>query len=119
MDGAPFVNWQLPDAMLRIKDPDMKGQGGDRAFVDLLMLAQEHGIETVAAAGDLAVEQNALRLPAILTVINQRGELIRVPLAQNSDYPRLTMRPQANPCPAVHCKMHESGKRHEAAVGMP
>jgi len=62
VDGAPFVNWQLPDAMLRIKDHYMKDKGGDREFVDLLLLAQEHGIETLAAACELAVAQNTLRL---------------------------------------------------------
>jgi hypothetical protein len=63
VDGAPFVDWQLPEAMLRIKDHYMKGKGGDREFVDLLLLALEHGIEMVAAACELAVEHNTLRLP--------------------------------------------------------
>ena len=110
-DGAPFVNWQLPDAMRRIKDHYMKDKGGDREFVDLLMLAQEHGIETVAAACELAVEQNTLRLSAITNLINQLVEPVIVPLAQSSDYPRLTMRPEAN------CKRYETlYMRHEVAV---
>ena len=62
------MNWQLPDTMLRIKDHYMKGKGGDREFVDLLLLAQEHGIETVAAACELAVAQNTLRLSAIINL---------------------------------------------------
>ena len=111
MNGAPFVNWQLPDAMLRIKDHYMKDKGGDREFVDLLIQAQEHGIETVAAACELAVEQNTLRLPAITNLINQLVEPIIVPLAQSYDYPRLTMRPEAN------CKRYETlYMRHEVAV---
>lgn len=110
-DGAPFVNWQLPAAMLRIKDHYMKDKGGDREFVDLLILAQEHGIETVAAACELAVEQNTLRLSAIINLINQLVEPIIVPLAQSYDYPRLTMRPEAN------CKRYETlYTRREVAV---
>lgn len=62
VDGALFVGWKLPDTMLRIKDHYMKGKGGDREFVDLLIQAQEHGIETVATACELAVAQNTLRL---------------------------------------------------------
>ncbi|MDF1671182.1 MAG: hypothetical protein P1U83_16385 [Roseovarius sp.] len=101
-DGAPFVDWQLPDTMLRIKDHYMKGKGGDREFVDLLLLAQEHGIGTIATACELAVEQNTLRLPAIINLINQLVEPIIAPLAQSYDYPLLTMRPEAN------CKRYET-----------
>lgn len=109
-NGAPFVDWQLPEAMLRIKNHYMKGKGGDREFVDLLLLAQEHGIETVATACELAVEQNTLRLPTIINLINQLVEPIIVPLAQSYDYPRLTMRPEAN------CKRYETlYTRHEVA----
>lgn len=110
-DGAPFVDWKLPAAMLRIKDHYMKGKGGDREFVDLLLLAQEHGIETVATACDLAVAQNTLRLPTIINLINQLVEPVIVPLAQSYDYPRLTMRPEAN------CKRYETlYMRREVAV---
>jgi len=101
-DGAPFVDWQLPDAMRRIKDHYMKDKGGDREFVDLLMLAQEHGIETVAVACELAVEQNTLRLPAIINLVNQLVEPVITPLTQSYDYPKLTMRPEAN------CKRYET-----------
>ncbi|WIY23670.1 hypothetical protein [Parasedimentitalea psychrophila] len=61
-DGAPFVDWKLPEPMRRIKDHFMKGKGGDREFVDLVMMAQDHGINVVEAACDLAVAQNTLRL---------------------------------------------------------
>jgi hypothetical protein len=67
-DGAPFMEWQLPDAMMRIKTCHMNTKGGDRDFVDLLMLVQEHGIEVVGLACELAVEQNTLRLPAIINL---------------------------------------------------
>ncbi|KZL15454.1 hypothetical protein PsAD37_04313 [Pseudovibrio sp. Ad37] len=52
-----------------IKDHYMDSKGGDREFVDLLMLVQDHGIEMVEAACELAVEQNTLRLPAISSMI--------------------------------------------------
>lgn len=100
-DGAPFVDWQLPDAMLRIKDHYMRSKGGDREFVDLLLLAQEHGMETVEAACELAVAQNTLRLPAIINLINQLVEPTIAPLSQSYDYPQLTMRPEAD------CKRYE------------
>ena len=100
-DGAPFVDWKLPDAMHRIREHYMRGKGGDREFVDLLLLAQEHGIETVEMACELAVEQSTLRLPAIINLINQLAEPVIAPLSESYDYPQLTMRPEAD------CKRYE------------
>ena len=61
-DGAPFIEWQLPAAMNKIKARYMDTKGGDRDFVDLLILVQEHGIEVVEMACELAVEQKTTRL---------------------------------------------------------
>ncbi len=75
------------------------------------MLAQEHGIESVAAACELAVAQNTLRLSAITNLINQLVEPVIVPLVLSSDCPRLAMRPEAN------CKRYETlYMRHVVAV---
>lgn len=101
-DGAPFIDWQLPEAMHRIKDHYMKGKGGDRDFVDLLLLAQDHGVDVVGTACDLAVEQNTLRLPAIINLINQLIEPVIAPVEQSYAYPKLTIRPEAN------CKRYET-----------
>ena len=67
-DGAPFVNWQLSEPMRQIKEHCMKDKGGDREFVDLLLLAQEHGIKIIERACERAVEHNTLRLPAIINL---------------------------------------------------
>ena len=101
-DGAPFVNWQLPDAMTRIKDHYMQGKGGDRDFVDLLLLVQDHGFDAVEMACELAVEQNTLRLPAIINLINQLVEPGIAASIQGDQYPQLTTRPEAN------CKRYET-----------
>ena len=100
-DGAPFVEWQLPEAMIRIKTCYIKTRGGDRDFVDLLMLAQEHGIETVTLACQLAVEQKTYRLPAIINLINQLVEPVIDPLPRTHCYPRLHAMPKAD------CKRYE------------
>lgn len=101
-DGAPFVGWELPKAMEQIKDHYMREKGGDREFVDLLLLALEHGIEVVETACDLAVEQHTLRLPAIINLINQLLEPVLHPLANTNVYPQLTLRPEAD------CKRYEA-----------
>ena len=70
-DGAPFIDWELPKAMAQIKAHYMRDKEGDREFVDLLLLALTHGIDVVETACDLAIEQHALRLSAIINLINQ------------------------------------------------
>lgn len=100
-DGAPFVEWQLPVAMSKIKDLYMNTKGGDRDFVELLMQAQQHGMETVAMACDLAVEQKTMRLPAIINLINQLVEPVIEPLPDTHCYPQLQVIPQAD------CKRYE------------
>lgn len=101
-NGAPFVNWDLPKAMQRIRDHCMASKGGDREFVDLLLLAHEHGLDVVEMACDLAVEQNTLRLSAIVNLVNQLLEPLIEPLAQTHAYPQITLRPVAD------CKRYES-----------
>ncbi len=100
-NGAPFIDWPLPASMNKIKARYMDTKGGDRDFVELLMMAQEHGIETVETACDLAVEQNTLRLPAITNLINQLVEPVIDPLPQAHHYPQLQVMPQAD------CKRYE------------
>jgi hypothetical protein len=100
-NGAPFVEWQLPQSMNRIKSTYMKVKGGDRDFVELLMLVQEHGIDVVEMACDMAVEQNTLRLPAIINLINQLVEPVIEPLPEAHFYPPLQVAPKAD------CKRYE------------
>jgi Mu transposase-like protein len=100
-DGAPFVTWRLPKAMHRIKDCYMANKGGDRDFVDLLLLAQQHGIATVEVACELAVEQNTIRLPAIINLINQLVEPVIEPMPTTHSYPQLQVTPKAD------CKRYE------------
>jgi transposase len=100
-DGAPFIEWQLPDAMNQIKARYMDTKGGDRDFVELLILVQEHGIEVVEMACELSMEQNTLRLPAIINLINQLVEPMIDPLPRTHCYPQLQVMPEAD------CKRYE------------
>lgn len=100
-DGAPFVDWRLSKAMMRIKVCYMKYKGGDRDFVDLLIQAQTHGIDVVEAACEQAAEQNTLRLPAVINLINQLIEPVIEPLPKRDHYPQLQTSPVAD------CKRYE------------
>lgn len=49
-NGAPFVEWNLPMAIKRVRDRILKQPKGDRAFVELLMLAGETGLDALTVA---------------------------------------------------------------------
>ena len=100
-DGAPFMEWELPTSMNRIRSSYMMVKGGDRDFVELLMLVQEHGIDVVGMACDMAVEQNTLRLAAIINLINQLVEPVIELLPEAHFYPSLLVAPKAD------CKRYE------------
>ena len=58
-------------------------------------------METVKMAFDRAVEQNTLRLPAIINLINQLVEPVIEPLSEAHLYPPLLVAPKAD------CKRYE------------
>ena len=87
--------------MQRIKDCYMANKGGDRDFVELLLLAQQHGIATVEVACELAVEQKTIRLPAIINLINQLVEPDIELMPTTHSYPQLQVTPKAD------CKRYE------------
>jgi hypothetical protein len=95
-DGAPFAEWQLPVSMEKIKDIYMDLKGGDRDFVELLLMVQEHGIEAIDMACELALEQKTTRLPMVINFINQLIEPMTDPLPNVDCYPHLQNPPLAN-----------------------
>ena len=95
-NGAPFVGWQLPEAMVKIKDLYLSQPGGDHEFVDLLLKAQDHGMEVVQKACEMAVGAKTLRLPAITNLINQLVEPEVPGMIDTHPYPELCVRPEAN-----------------------
>ena len=109
-DGAPFADWQLSKPMLKVKDHYLSTKGGDRDFVDLLMLVQDHNIEIVEMACELAVEQKTLRLAAIINLINQLVEPSIEQLPQTACYPQLQIVPLAD------CKCYEQLTQLEVRV---
>lgn len=54
--GAPFVTWDLPRPIQVVRDRILKQSKGDQAFVELLMLAGEAGLDTLTVACELTLE---------------------------------------------------------------
>lgn len=95
-DGAPFVMWDLPRSIITVRDRILKQAKGDRAFVELLMLAGEAGLDALAVACELALEGGVVNASVVM---NELRRLISPHLPATSHaYPgiALTMEPVAN-----------------------
>ena len=95
-DGAPFKEPSMPPSLVLIKDHYLKEIGGDREFVDILLLANEYGVKVLTKACDMAVKQGTLRLAAIINSINRLLEPDMPPPIDVDAYPKLKFPPEAN-----------------------
>lgn len=68
-DGAPFQNWQLPPALLRVQKLLLQQLGGDRGFVNILRAANIHGMDTAETACHKALSQQTVQSEIILNLI--------------------------------------------------
>lgn len=55
-NGAPFVEWDLPMPIKLVRDRILKQPKGDRAFVELLLVAREVGVDTLSVACELTLD---------------------------------------------------------------
>ena len=56
----PFREWDLPVAIQLVRDHILKQPKGDRAFVELLMMAREVGLEPLQVACELVLDGNVV-----------------------------------------------------------
>lgn len=96
-NGAPFVDWDLPKPIQVVRDRILKQPKGDRAFVELLMLAGEAGLDALMVACELALEGGIVSAPIVM---NELRRLItpHLPAATITvpDRIALTLEPLAN-----------------------
>ncbi len=96
-NGAPFVTWDLPISIQTVRDRILKQPRGDHAFVELLMLAGEAGLDALTVACELVLEHDVV---SAAVVMNELRRLIapHLPASQNNvpDGIVLTMEPLAN-----------------------
>ena len=64
-DGAPFEHWDLPKPITKIRKIYLQQHRGDRDFVKLLQLIQEHDVDTISMACELALESKTTQLSAV------------------------------------------------------
>ena len=67
--GAPFQSWDLPLSIKVVRDRIVKQDKGDRAFVDLLLMARslgDSGLETLEVACDLTLPTGIMSAAIVL-----------------------------------------------------
>lgn len=70
-NGAPFVAWDLPRPIQIVRDRILKQPKGDRAFVELLMLAGEAGLDALTVACELALECGGVSAPIVMNELRR------------------------------------------------
>lgn len=75
--GAPFVTWDLPMPIKVVRDRILKQDKGDRAFVDLLLMARDigdAGLDALEVAGDLTLQTGVMRAAIVLNEMRRLTE---------------------------------------------
>ncbi len=94
--GAPFQHWELPDAIGKVQHRLLQQKGGDRAFVDLLLLARDVGMETLEVACELALESGVIQGSVIQNEMRRLNEPNRPKALDSSHDLTLATEPQAD-----------------------
>lgn len=112
--GAPFQQWDLPTPIRIVRDRLLKQDKGDRAFVELLLMARnlgETGLETLDVACDLTLQTGVIAAAIVLNEMRRLTETARPKVLQElpESIPALQIEVQ------VDCSRYDSlrGSRYE------
>lgn len=99
--GAPFQQWDLPIPIQVVRDRILKQHKGDRAFVELLLMARtlgETGLETLEIACDLTLQTGVIAAAIVLNEMRRLSETARPKTLQSiaSSIPTLQIEPKAD-----------------------
>ena len=65
-NGVPFREWDLPASIQRVRDRILNQPKGDRAFVELLMMAREVGLEPLQVACELVLDGTVVTASVVM-----------------------------------------------------
>lgn len=65
-NGTPFMDWELPSGLKRLRYRLSRRTGGDRQFVDVLLAARLHGVEVTDKICRKALSQGIIQSDVIL-----------------------------------------------------
>jgi hypothetical protein len=95
-NGAPFIDWDLPVPIRLVRDRVLKQPKGDRAFVELLLVAREVGLEALQVACELTLDGGVI---TAAVVMNELRRLTAPPRPNSLSLPdqlRLQIEPLAD-----------------------
>ncbi len=107
--GAPFQQWDLPAPIRIVRDRILKQDKGDRAFVELLLMARalgDVGLETLEVACDLTLQTGII---ATAIVMNEMRRLTEV--ARPKTLRSITQAPTLQIEPKADCSRYDSLRR--------
>jgi len=70
-NGVPFREWDLPPAIQMVRDCILKQPKGDRAFVELLLMARDVGLEALQVACELVLEGNVVTAAVVMNELRR------------------------------------------------
>ena len=70
-NGVPFQQWDLPTPVQLVRDRILKQPKGDRAFVELLMMAREFGMEPLQVACELVLDGNVVTAAVVMNEVRR------------------------------------------------
>jgi hypothetical protein len=94
--GAPFQDWDLPAAIRQVRDRLLKQPKGDRAFVELLLLARTTGLDVLEVARDLTLEAGVVTGPVVLNTLRRLAAPARPQNLDGAPLPVLHREPLAD-----------------------
>ena len=99
--GAPFVQWDLPVPIKVVRDRILKQDKGDRAFVELLLMARtlgDSGLETLEVACELTLQSGVICAAVVVNAMQRLTEASRPKTLEpaGASIPQLTLEPVAD-----------------------
>ncbi len=95
-NGIPFREWDLPSAIRTVRDHILGQSRGDRAFVELLQIASQHGLEALDIACQLAMNAGTVSAGVVMNELRRLVEPPRPQADEDNDRLRLTIEPLAD-----------------------
>jgi len=102
-NGAPFLDWKLPEPLENMRQYLAARPGGDREFVGILGAITVHGLEPVSAACSVALAQNTASRDIVLSILSRTRDEPRP-----EDCPSPPGLPPLKTPPAADCKRYDS-----------
>ncbi len=95
-NGTPFLEWDLPPAIQAVRDRLLKQPKGDRAFVELLLMAREVGLEPLQVACELTLESGVTTGSVVMNELRRLIAPMSPPPINLPDQLQLQAEPQAD-----------------------